>query len=64
MVWQALAQTKTKFDKNVSDDIREKWWQTTATKVTAITSSAGLALNLVYFAAWIYSNTASMPRLT
>lgn len=57
MVWQALADTKAKFDKNVSNDTSEQWWQSTGSKVAAITSSVGLAINLVYFAAWVCSET-------
>jgi AAA+ superfamily predicted ATPase len=62
IVWQALADTKVKFDKNVSNDTSEKWWQSTGSKVAVITSSVGLTVNLVYFAAWVYSEIG-VPKL-
>jgi len=62
MVWQALSDTKTKFDKNkTSDEVNEKWWHLTSSKVAAITGSAGLTLNLIYFAAWLAG--ISGPRM-
>jgi len=53
IVWNALAQTKGKFDNNSSDEVNEKWWQSKSTKVAAITGSVGMVINLIYFASWI-----------